>query len=628
MPAYDAFISYSHAKDKPIASALQSVIQKLGKPWYRRRALRVFRDDTSLSATPGLWPAIEQALGQSRYFILLASPEAAVSKWVNKEVTHWLDHNSIDTLLIGVTDGELAWDETTGDFVARENMPLPPALAGRFVAEPKWIHLRAYRYGADKGDAKFTELAADFAAAISDTPKEDLLSQEVRQQRRALTLAWSAVVSLVLATGAAGWQWRAAVISERYAVSEAARAERNFSAGKSTIDSVMVDLVVGLQEIEGMRVETARRILVRAETAIQKLISRTENDPEFRRTQGAMYGLSSTTYSRLGDMDLALDYARKSVSLYRELVGLNLATRWRGQNVAVELAASLSMLGDLLRVQGDIPGSLEATRESLDIRRTLVANEPDNKRLQSDLSLGLNHFGEALRAQGDLENALVAYREGLDISRALVAQNSTNSEWQRLLSIGLEKIGVVLLARSNFADALVAFQETLDIARELNAKDPDNMEWQSDVAASLEFIGDTLRAQGDVAGATAAYREGLDIRRGLAAKDPSHSKRQTNVVLLLVRLFAIDNLRERLTEALAILMPLKEKGALEPAQQDWIATIEKWIAIKESETALGTQTGMGHFNASSQVTNAPTMMNNKLGVVQLSRCAGPQARRA
>ena len=80
MSIYDAFISYSHAKDKPIASALQSAIQKLGKPWYRRRALRVFRDDTSLSATPHLWPSIEHALGQSRFFLLLASPEAAASK--------------------------------------------------------------------------------------------------------------------------------------------------------------------------------------------------------------------------------------------------------------------------------------------------------------------------------------------------------------------------------------------------------------------------------------------------------------------------------------------------------------------------------------------------------------------
>src|SRR3984957_1137705 len=111
MTTYDAFISYSHLKDKPIATALQSVIQKLGKPWYRRRALWVFRDDTSLSATPHLWPMIEKALGQSGHFLLLASPEAAASKWVNKEVTYWLEHNLIDTLLIGLTDGEARWDD-------------------------------------------------------------------------------------------------------------------------------------------------------------------------------------------------------------------------------------------------------------------------------------------------------------------------------------------------------------------------------------------------------------------------------------------------------------------------------------------------------------------------------------
>jgi hypothetical protein len=39
MSLYDAFISYSHAKDKPIAAALQSAVQKLGKPWYGRRVM-------------------------------------------------------------------------------------------------------------------------------------------------------------------------------------------------------------------------------------------------------------------------------------------------------------------------------------------------------------------------------------------------------------------------------------------------------------------------------------------------------------------------------------------------------------------------------------------------------------
>src|SRR5215472_2463066 len=160
--AYDAFISYSHAKDKPVATALQSVVQKLGKPWYRRRALRVFRDDTSLSATPHLWPSIEQALGQSRFLILLASPEAAASHWVGQEIAYWLEHNSADTLLIALTEGELDWDEGTGDFRRSEMSSLPAALKNRFADEPRWIDLRPYRDGGTAKGAEFMGLAADF----------------------------------------------------------------------------------------------------------------------------------------------------------------------------------------------------------------------------------------------------------------------------------------------------------------------------------------------------------------------------------------------------------------------------------------------------------------------------------
>jgi hypothetical protein len=46
----------------------------------------VFRDDSSLSASAHLWPSIEQALSQSHFLILLASPEAATSRWMGPEV--------------------------------------------------------------------------------------------------------------------------------------------------------------------------------------------------------------------------------------------------------------------------------------------------------------------------------------------------------------------------------------------------------------------------------------------------------------------------------------------------------------------------------------------------------------
>ena len=82
--SYAAFISYSHAVDGSLAPALQQALHRFAKPWYRLRALRVFRDESTLAVSPGLWSSIEQALAGSRCFILLASPEAAASPWVQR----------------------------------------------------------------------------------------------------------------------------------------------------------------------------------------------------------------------------------------------------------------------------------------------------------------------------------------------------------------------------------------------------------------------------------------------------------------------------------------------------------------------------------------------------------------
>src|ERR1700692_477739 len=274
MAPYDAFVSYSHAKDKPIAAALQSAIQKLGKPWSRRRALRLFRDDTSLAATPHLWPMIEQALAQSRFFLLLASPEAATSRWVGKEVSCWLDRNSIDTVLIGLTGGELVWDEGSGDFAGGPNAPLPPALAKRFATEPKWVDLRSYRAGADGSastrDAKFTELAADFAAAIRGMPKEDLLSQEVRQQRRALTLAWSAAASLLLLAVAATTAGIFAYRAQQEAIVQRNRAEATLAAATQNANNLVFDLAQRFKNSIGIPAALIKDILDRARALQQQ----------------------------------------------------------------------------------------------------------------------------------------------------------------------------------------------------------------------------------------------------------------------------------------------------------------------------------------------------------------------
>jgi len=97
--SYDAFISYSHSADGKLAPAVQQGLHQLAKPWNRRRALHIFRDDTGLSANPALWESIEKALDDSRFFLLFLSPTAAQSEWVGKEIARWRETKPASNLL-------------------------------------------------------------------------------------------------------------------------------------------------------------------------------------------------------------------------------------------------------------------------------------------------------------------------------------------------------------------------------------------------------------------------------------------------------------------------------------------------------------------------------------------------
>ena len=125
--SYSAFISYSHEADSTIAAALQSALHRFAKPWYKLRALHIFRDQTNLAVNPALWSSIREALDQSSFFILLASPESAGSPWVAKEAEYWAARNGTSHILIVLTGGALAWDQSAAAFTSQSTNALPLA---------------------------------------------------------------------------------------------------------------------------------------------------------------------------------------------------------------------------------------------------------------------------------------------------------------------------------------------------------------------------------------------------------------------------------------------------------------------------------------------------------------------
>lgn len=109
---YFAFISYS-SDDRAWAKKLQrnleryrlpARLQKL-HPDAPKRAYPVFRDDTHLAGFK-VWDALKEELDDSRYLILLCSPNSAASEWVNKEVQYFIDHGKEDKILPLIINGE------------------------------------------------------------------------------------------------------------------------------------------------------------------------------------------------------------------------------------------------------------------------------------------------------------------------------------------------------------------------------------------------------------------------------------------------------------------------------------------------------------------------------------------
>jgi WD40 repeat protein len=276
---YDAFISYSHAADGDLARALQESLQRFATPWSPWRwanpirSLRVFRDQSALSADPGLWPAIERALAASDWFILLASVNAASSPWIDKEVSFWCGHKPKERILLVQTDGELNWDDAAGDFDWKVCTALPRRLARVFANEPLWLDLRWTESQArlDRRDPRFGDAVASIAAPIRGIPKDELIGEDIRQhhqlqrwRRVAMATLSALLISAIAAAGIAWHQRNLAREREVEAVAQRSRAERQAEialARQLAAQSVQlrVQSVERIEQSLLLAVESARR---------------------------------------------------------------------------------------------------------------------------------------------------------------------------------------------------------------------------------------------------------------------------------------------------------------------------------------------------------------------------------
>ncbi|MEQ9398408.1 MAG: TIR domain-containing protein [Longimicrobiales bacterium] len=195
---YDIFISYSR-KNHALAAALEARLERYRPPDgldLPRRHLRVFRDEGDLTGTD-YYDAIDEALRASAKMVLICSPYACASEFVNDEVRRFLaargPEHVVPVLAAGIPNNE-ATPETA------DQCAFPPALleAMEMPLATPWLGFDPAADRVDRGrfEGSWYTLLANVLDRTREAVEERTRKREQRRRRVAASIVAGVVVSL------------------------------------------------------------------------------------------------------------------------------------------------------------------------------------------------------------------------------------------------------------------------------------------------------------------------------------------------------------------------------------------------------------------------------------------------
>jgi len=207
---HDAFISYRHVDpDRKWAKWLHKRLERYrtpralvatGKP---KRLNRVFRDEEELQASPDLSATIQTELKAAKHLIVVCSPAAVESKWINAEIECFQTLGQQDRILSVLISGT---PETS----------FPPALlkapgqTSEIVHEPLAAQLPTGRF--DYFGRR--QVLLKILAPLLDCRFDDLRRRDEQRQRRRLVIGVGVLVMALLLTVIGMWRFELGRIEE------------------------------------------------------------------------------------------------------------------------------------------------------------------------------------------------------------------------------------------------------------------------------------------------------------------------------------------------------------------------------------------------------------------------------
>ena len=497
---YWAFISYS-SQDKSWADWLHRAIESYGIParlvhhltptgeGTPKRLRPVFRDRAELSASADLGHEIEDALRGSRFLIVICSPRAARSQWVNKEIETFQRFGRSSRILAVIVDGE--------PHAGGERECFPAAL---LQAEP--IAADARKEGDGKGNARLKVLAGMLGIGF-DALKQREAHRRIRRLQAGIALL-SAIVLVVTSLAF-------------YAEDQRVKAVKARMQAENLVGYMLFDLRDQLDAIGRLDIMQNTQDMV---DEYYRELGSEAGDASVARNRGVALSNKGNMLLAQGDREGALREFRAALAVSESLAASDPNnTLWQS-----DVSLDHSKIGALLEGGGDLAGALVEFRAAVEISTRAASIEPGLAVLQGELADRRSSVARVLEAQGDLAGALEQYRAALVIDEALATADPGNSQWQRNASNGHADMGRLLDRQGDVAGALREFRAVLSISEALASSDPSNIEWQGSVADAHVNVGSALEEQQDLAGALREYRSAVRISRAIVSSDPRYAR--------------------------------------------------------------------------------------------------------
>ena len=545
---YFAFISYSHV-DRRWADWLHRALETWHVPSrlvgqqtpagaIPRRLFPIFRDREELASATDLGRTVEEALTRSANLIVICSPHAAASRWVDAEVRAFQRLGRRERIFCLIVDGE---PNSANPAESAKQECFVPSLRclndgeGQFNAERVEPIAADARPGRDgKANAKL-KLVAGLLGIDYDALKQ----RELHRRNRRLALITAAAVLLTTLTSSLAI---VAVLARNAANSAREAAERRQKQAEDLVGFMLGNLNDKLAQMS--RLDIMEAVDDKAMAYFQGLPASDMTDSGLAQRAKALEKIGVVRQEQ-GHLPAALE----SFGASARIAGMLADAMPQDATRQIAYSRSLAFVGMTHWNQGrldEAQASFESARRALERAQPVEEKRPE---LLFQLTLIDNDIGHVLEARGRIDEAEQEYRSMLTRCERLVAGKNVPVRWRIQLGSAHNNLGHVALLRGDLAAAVAEYAADYAIEAALLEHDPKNNNQRANTMRVRAIYGRTLAMTGAVDDGMRELQAAVDISALLLSVDPGQAEFQEYAALYSSQLARLKRLRGDAREA-------------------------------------------------------------------------------